>query len=258
MNVIGYIRVSTQGQVKEGYSLAYQRDEIEEYCQRQGFNLLQIYEDAGISGAKVDENALEVEREGFRDMLDGLSANQVQYVIVLNTNRLWRSDIVKVLVHRELKRYGADVKSIEQPSYSIYKKDPSDFLLNGLMELLDEYQRLEITMKLGRGRNKKALQGGYAGGRTAYGYDAKRGQKEMALNPDEAKTVKRLFELKRLYPEASLALLAGYLNTEGFCTKLGKRFTKVQVKRILDRKELYEGMYCYGDIQVKGRHPSII
>ncbi|TVZ74681.1 hypothetical protein FB379_1762 [Aeribacillus composti] len=28
MNVIGYIRVSTQGQAKDGYSLAYQEDEI--------------------------------------------------------------------------------------------------------------------------------------------------------------------------------------------------------------------------------------
>lgn len=61
------------------------------------------------------------------------------YVVTLNTSRLWRSDIVKVLVHRELKKYGVDIRSIEQPQYSIHKKDPSDFLINGLMELLDQY-----------------------------------------------------------------------------------------------------------------------
>ncbi len=33
MNVIGYIRVSTQGQARDGYSLAYQEDEIKVYCQ---------------------------------------------------------------------------------------------------------------------------------------------------------------------------------------------------------------------------------
>ncbi len=133
MNVIGYIRVSTQGQAKEGYSLTYQRDEIEAYCVAQGWNLLHVYEDAGIRGAEVDEEALEVEREGFRDMLEALPDGGVSYVLVLNTNRLWRSDIVKVLVHRELKRYSVDVKSIEQPTYSIHRKDPSDFLINGLM-----------------------------------------------------------------------------------------------------------------------------
>lgn len=36
---------------------------------------------------------------------------------------------------------------------------------------------LEIAMKWGRGRNKKAQQGGYAGGNVALGYKAKRGQK---------------------------------------------------------------------------------
>ncbi len=41
-------------------------------------------------------------------------------VVVLNTSRLWRSDIVKVLVHREFKRYGVDVKSIEQQTYELY------------------------------------------------------------------------------------------------------------------------------------------
>ena len=91
----------------------------------------------------------------------------MDYVVTLNTSRLWRSDIVKVLVHREMKKYGVDIRSIEQPQYSIHKKDPSDFLINGLMELLDQYQRLEISLKLGRGRNKKAQQGGYAGGNIA-------------------------------------------------------------------------------------------
>ncbi|MDQ0214632.1 hypothetical protein J2S13_001029 [Oikeobacillus pervagus] len=53
---------------------------------------------------------------------------------------------MKVLVHRELKKHGVDIRSIEQPQYSIHKKDPSDFLINGLMELLDQYQRLEISL----------------------------------------------------------------------------------------------------------------
>jgi site-specific DNA recombinase len=156
MNVIGYVRVLTSGQAKDGYSLSYQQDEIRSYCQEQGWDLQDIYTDEGISGAKIDEEALEVDRIGFQTMLSAIAAKDVDAVVVLNTSRLWRSDIVKVLVHREFKKYGVDVKSIEQPTYSIYKKDPSDFLINGLMELLDAYQRLEISMKLSRGPNKKA------------------------------------------------------------------------------------------------------
>lgn len=63
---VGYIRVSTQGQVRDGYSLSNQRDEIMRYCTENEIELVEIYEDKGISGAKVDEEELTVEREGLQ------------------------------------------------------------------------------------------------------------------------------------------------------------------------------------------------
>ena len=43
VNVVGYIRVSTVNQVKEGYSLGEQLDEIEKYCAANGFNLIHTF-----------------------------------------------------------------------------------------------------------------------------------------------------------------------------------------------------------------------
>jgi len=146
-----------------GYSLAYQVEEIERYCRQNGLELLRIYEDKGLSGAVVDEEGLTVEREGLQEMLADLKGRNVSVVVVLNTSRLWRSEMAKVLIQRELKRHKVDVKAIEQPNYSIYAHDPNDILVNGMLELLDQYQRLEIALKLSRGRKKKAQQGGYAG-----------------------------------------------------------------------------------------------
>ena len=84
-----------------------------------------------------------------------MAYKQVSYVVVLNTSRLWRSDMAKVLIQRELKKHEVDVKAIEQSSYSIYTHDPNDFLVNGMLELLDQYQRLEIALKLSRGRKRR-------------------------------------------------------------------------------------------------------
>ncbi|MGV2537849.1 recombinase family protein [Bacillus thuringiensis] len=53
--VVGYVRVSTEGQVREGYSLTYQVEEIEGYCNENKLQLRHIYEDKGSSGAKEDE-----------------------------------------------------------------------------------------------------------------------------------------------------------------------------------------------------------
>ncbi|MDO4464919.1 MAG: recombinase family protein [Bacillota bacterium] len=69
INVYGYIRVSTEGQAKQGYSLVEQRVEIEKYCSSKSYKLLKIFKDEGISGAKANEDEMSVERDGLIDML---------------------------------------------------------------------------------------------------------------------------------------------------------------------------------------------
>lgn len=64
VNVYGYIRVSTEGQVKQGYSLAEQCAEIEKYCSSKSYNLVEIFKDEGISGAKANEDEMSIERGG--------------------------------------------------------------------------------------------------------------------------------------------------------------------------------------------------
>lgn len=256
----GYIRVSTAGQAKEGYSLGEQKDEIVEYCKQMGWELVKIYEDAGISGADVDEENLIVDRPGIQDLMADLSGSGVSYIVVLTTSRLWRSDLVKILVQREFKKHNVDVRAIDRPTYSIYNlsKDPSAFLINSMMEILDQYERLEIALKLRRGRNKKASLGGYAGGNTALGYTNKRDSKVITIDEQKAITVQRVFELKATYPIWSLQQIADQLNQEGHRTKEEKLFQKTQVKRVLERVSLYTGIYKYSGIEVPGQHKAII
>ncbi|WP_370622740.1 hypothetical protein [Paraliobacillus ryukyuensis] len=64
----------------------------------QRLNLIHIFRDEGISGAKLNEEALEIDRVGLQEMLAHLSSVQVDYVVVMNPSLLWRLDIVKVLI----------------------------------------------------------------------------------------------------------------------------------------------------------------
>ena len=129
---------STEGQVKQGYSLAEQRAEIEKYCSSKSYNLIEIFKDEGISGAKANEDEMSIERDGLLDMLASLKENKIQYIVVLSTNRLWRSDLVKVLLHRELKKNNVDIRAIDRPNYSIYTQNPNEIFVNGMFELLDD------------------------------------------------------------------------------------------------------------------------
>ena len=148
--IFGCIRVSTQTQVEKGYGLLTQKQAIKKYYVAHHMELVELFVDEGISGTEID-------RKGLTELLTAF--NGIRKVIVLNTSRLWRSDTAKVLIQRTLRQAHADVISIEQPTYSLYTDDPNDFLLNDIIELLDQYERLNINLKLARGRRTKAKAG---------------------------------------------------------------------------------------------------
>lgn len=258
VKVVGYIRVSTEGQVKQGFSLAEQQAEIERYCGSKSYKLVNIFRDEGISGAKANEDELCIERDGLLDMLASLKDSEIRYVVVLNTNRLWRSELVKILIHRELKKHGVDIIAIDRPTYSIYTQSPNEIFTNGMFELLDVYERLEIALKLKRGRLQKAKTGGYAGGGIPFGYRCSRGNKKLQICPIEAEAVQRVFHIKQIMPKMTLEKISELMKVEGYKSRRGADFNPMLVKRILDKKDFYEGKYRYGGIDSIGDYEPIL
>ena len=92
MKVLGYIRVSSKTQIK-GYSLNNQRSKIKDYCKYMDYELLDVYEDRGISGMSVDK------RNGYKEMLDYLINKNIDGVVVYSLSRLGRrmSDVIGLL-----------------------------------------------------------------------------------------------------------------------------------------------------------------
>lgn len=256
--VYGYTRVSTEGQAKQGYSLSEQRAEIEKFCRENNFSLIKIFSDEGVSGAKADEDEMCIEREGLMDMLASLKTREVSYIIVLNTSRLWRSDLVKILIHRELKKYGVDIKAVDRPNYSIYTQNPNEVFVNGIFELLDVYERLEIALKLKRGRMEKAKGGGYAGGGIPFGYYCPHGGKKLFIQQEEAEAVRMIFHLKELMPQLTLQKISDFMKLLGYMGRNGNGFNPMLVKRILDREYFYRGEYTYSGIESVGDYEPIL
>jgi len=255
--VFGYVRVSTTGQVKEGFSLDQQKEEIIKFCDENEYDLIKMYEDAGISGAKVDEDDMSIDRPGLQDMLADLN-EEIQYIVVLTTSRLWRADMVKAIIQRDLKKVGADVKAVDRPNYSIYERDPTSVLINGMMELLDLYERLEIAKRLRRGRRAKAANGGYAGGNAPIGYRRERHSRKLMVDPKGAEVVKHVFRLKRKRRRITLDEIAASLHEAGYVTSTGRKYHRAQVKRILDNRDFYSGKYAYDGISSDdGQHEII-
>ena len=255
--VFGYVRVSTTGQVKEGFSLEQQKEEIIKFCDENGYDLIKMYADAGVSGAKVDEDDMSIDRPGLQDMLADIG-EEIKYIVVLTTSRLWRSDIVKVIIQRDLRKIGADVRAVDRPNYSIYDKDPTSVLINGMMELLDLYERLEIAKRLRRGRRAKAAKGGYAGGNAPIGYRRERHSRKLVVDPETVEVVKHVFRIKKKHRRMTLDEIAASLHEAGYTTSTGRKYHRAQVKRILDNRDFYAGKYAYDGVSgVDGQHEII-
>jgi DNA invertase Pin-like site-specific DNA recombinase len=136
--------------------------------------------------------------------------------------------------------------------------DPTQKLLLTMVAAFAEFEKSLITSRLSSGRKTKARQGGYAGGKAPIGYKAERGDKALTLDEEKASTVKRVFELRAIMPDASLQKIADILNAECYTTKESKLFHPMQVKRILDRRAFYEGHYKYSGIDADGKYRRIL
>ncbi|MBQ7014120.1 MAG: recombinase family protein [Oscillospiraceae bacterium] len=131
----------------------------------------------------------------------------------MHTSRLWRDEQAKVLITREIRKLNGEIISIEQPRYSLYTKDPQDFLYNSMMEMLDTYERMCISMKLAKGRATKARKGEKPTGVAPYGYMYSADKKHITVHPTEAEVIKRISKMAQ--HGESLNRIADTLNSEG-------------------------------------------
>ena len=58
-----YIRVSTEDQAREGFSLAEQKEKLLQLCKFKEYEVFNVYEDAGISAKDIEH------RPSFQEML---------------------------------------------------------------------------------------------------------------------------------------------------------------------------------------------
>ena len=80
-----YMRVSTEDQAREGFSLPEQKERLESFCKFKGYEIVDYYEDAGIS-AKTGNHRPEFER-----LKDDIKAKKINTIIALKLDRITRS-----------------------------------------------------------------------------------------------------------------------------------------------------------------------
>ena len=84
LRVALYVRVSSQEQADEGYSIGEQTDRLKKYAEAMGWTIHKIYIDPGYSGGNID-------RPGLSEMIKDVEAGKIDTVVVYKLDRLSRS-----------------------------------------------------------------------------------------------------------------------------------------------------------------------
>jgi site-specific DNA recombinase len=235
----GYIRVSTEEQAREGFSLGNQRRAIEEIVEREGWELVEVYVDEGRSGR--DNN-----RPEYRRLLDDAAAGKFDTLVLWRFDRLGR--ILEERVTAEAAFARAGVSIVSHTDAKIDEDDPTAPLLRGIRAGLAEMESRLIGIRTAAGMRAAAEAGRVNGGPRRFGFEPGDGSGTLTPRPAEVAVVQLMFEMARAgKPQHSIA---AELNELGHRTATGKPWSQPKVREML-RNRIWIGEL----VNQAGTHP---
>lgn len=215
---VGYARVSTEEQVREGASLDAQKARIEAWAQANETALIGLFEDPGISGSRAEN------REGLQKAI-GMACEQRAILVVCSLSRLSRSTKDTLTLAERLEKAGADLVSLSE---RIDTTSASGKMVFRMLAVLTEFERDQISERTAAAlRHKREQRQIYSP--VPYGFD--RICDLLVVNHDEQKVIEEILELR--LRGGSLRKIAAVLNNRGVKAKNGGFWFASSVRSVL-------------------------
>lgn len=136
INVVGYARFSSDNQRAE--SIDAQKRAIEEYCQKNDYNLIKLYKDEAISGTSIKD------REEFLQMIKDSSKKEFTYVLVHKFDRFARNRYDHAVYEKELEDNGVRLLSVLEHM----DNSPESVILKSVLTGYNEYYSLNLSREV--------------------------------------------------------------------------------------------------------------
>jgi len=222
-----YIRVSTEDQAREGFSLGEQKEKLLALCKFKDLEVYKVYEDAGVSAKDMEH------RPQFQQMLQDMKDGKINYIVAYKLDRITRSvrDLEELITL--LEQYGC---------YLLCDRDDvNTSTANGkfFVRMLTVLSQLEIEIVSERtkfGLNG-AIKSGHIPGQRPFGY-TKSEEKKMVIDPTTRPYVEKIFNM---YLEGkSFQQIANYFNDNNIYPE--KKWRDTTISKIIDNR-IYMGDY---------------
>lgn len=218
--VVGYCRVSTEEQSREGLSLELQRHKIEAYCELNDLELVRVEEDRGISAKNITG------RPGFQRALEAVYAGDADGLVCWKLDRAFRSTTDALTVAERLNKAGKALHSITEQLNT--QSAIGEFFFT-LMASLAQMERRLIGERTAAAMQRLKEQGKFTGGEAPFGYRHVAG--ELIPDAEEQRVIAKVRRLRR--KKYSIRRIVKALADDGCVNRKGRPFTKTAVERII-------------------------
>ncbi|MEG1506657.1 MAG: recombinase family protein [Bacilli bacterium] len=231
-----YLRVSTEDQAREGFSLSEQKERLEAMCKYKGYKIYKIYEDAGISAKNIQD------RPSFNELLDDIKTKEINIIVALKLDRITRSIYDWEFIMKYLEENDA---YIDCANDEINTTNANGKMISRLLMSVsqNEIERTSERTKIGL---VGAIKEGHVPGKTALGF--KRVNKKLV--PDEI-TKDVIIDIFNKYISGwSFQKIMNYLNLNNV---LNKNWRYSMIEQIISNR-----IYCGDYVHHKGKKDEYI
>ena len=242
MSIGIYIRVSTEEQVKEGYSIGAQKELLKAYCISQGWENYKYYVDEGISAKDTNRPQLQL-------MLDHIKTGMIKTVLVYRLDRMTRSvlDLHKLL--ETFEEYDCAFVASTEP-YDTSTAVGRLFIT--LVAAMAQWERENTGERISMVLGQKALSGEWLA-QAPFGF--KKIDKKLHHNEEQLPILKDM--INKTKEGYSMRRLANYLNDSGTPPLRGYQWHITSIQEMLKNPALYGSMRWKAEI-IKDTHEGIM
>lgn len=232
---VGYLRVSTEEQAATGHGLDTQEKAVRAFAESQGYELVEVLTDAGVSGATKP-----AERPAFGQVVALAEAGALDVLLVAKIDRLSRDIRHAMTTVSDLaEQHEVAFRSVTESV--IDTSNPMGRTFFAIFAGMAENERFVIRDRTAGGRVAKAGKGGFAGGKAPYGYE-KDLQGGLRVVADQAKVVRRIYRERR--QRRTLQEITDGLNADCIPSPSGGAWRVSSVSYLLDNPK-YRGAVEY-------------
>ena len=237
-----YMRVSTEDQAREGFSLPEQKERLEAYCKFNGYKIVEYYTDAGIS-AKTGNHRPEYDR-----MLEDGKQGKINMIIALKLDRITRSTRDWETLMDYLEKYNINIAFVND---DINTTTANGKMVSRIMMSVsqNEIERTSERTIIGL---EGAIKQGHIPARAPLGY--KHIDKKLVPDPLTKDIVIRIYNL--YFEGLTYNTIAKLFNKEKVCGKTNWKDTSI-LKIITN--VIYKGDYIQGKTTRNPRYfPDVV